>query len=500
MKYTDGTALDPVGDADAVVPLVLAGVALAGAAGVGYLGGSYLEDNYLGDSRDYSGYTGSDALKSAIQEGATSMKVADEKVMTSIQNNIANSQNAGLAKGKAAVIKEMNAGNGESAATSAMQSAINEYFASIQQNIVTHYNSQLEQVKHHVDQVANHSDLTVGTVFASENGDDSPSNMTVNQRSLSLVDGTDATEKYLIFNTSQDGSSYESGISLTTATGAADFEVDSFSLSSGAYADYSDEFQYFQTVPMGNAFDAVVTERDKVLNDLSTFVSDVYSQYSAGDIPTEDLVDPITAATELRTDYDGMQGASAHAAMLGIPTNAEQSVYMTLENDGVDVWADVYTNKKITDGSGNEVGFQAGTTYEPTTWSEPLYIAFEYTETTDSDGNVLNSTQQDSYDGETTTTEYSDFVEVEQPFTITEITVDGESKQSFKTTSRNTQTADVSKLQEELDQIRETQLALQEEAQSGGGGFSFDSLSLGGIPGEGVALIAAGAGAWLLGK
>ncbi|MDG7673796.1 hypothetical protein OK512_11095, partial [Streptococcus pneumoniae] len=128
VKYTDGTALDPVGEADAVVPLALAGVALAGAAGVGYVGGSYLEDKYLGDSRDYSGYTGSDALKSAIQEGATSMKVADEKVMASIQNNIANSQNAGLAKGKAAIIKEMNAGNGESAATTAMQSSINEYF------------------------------------------------------------------------------------------------------------------------------------------------------------------------------------------------------------------------------------------------------------------------------------------------------------------------------------------------------------------------------------
>nr|YP_003412003.1 VP4 [Haloarcula hispanica pleomorphic virus 1] len=484
-----------------VVPVVLPGVALAGAAGVGYVAGSYLEDNYLGDSRDYSGYTGGDALKSAIKEGATSMKVADEKVMSSIQNNIANSQTAGLAKGKAAVIKEMNAGNGESAATSAMQSAINEYFAAIQQNILTHYNSQLEQVKHHVDQVANHSDLTVGDVFASENGDDSPSNMTVNQRSLSLVDGTDATEKYLIFNTSQDGSTYESGISLTTATGAADFEVDSFSLSSGAYADYSDEFQYFQTVPMGNAFDAVVTERDKVLDDLSTFVSDVYSQYSAGDIPTEDIVDPITAATELRTNYDGMQGASAHAAMLGIPTNADQSVYMTLEDDGKSVWADVYTNKKITDSNGNEVGFQKGTTYDPTTWSEPLYIAFEYTETTDSDGNVLNSTQQESYDGETTTTEYSDFVEVEQPFTIKEITVDGESKQSFKTTSRNAQTADVSKLQEELEQIRQTQIDMQEEAQSGGGGgFSVDSLSLGGIPGEGVLLVGVGIAAWLFGN
>ncbi|MDG7673783.1 hypothetical protein OK512_11020, partial [Streptococcus pneumoniae] len=281
---------------------------------------------------------------------------------------------------------------------------------------------------------------------------------------------------------------------------AADFEVDSFSLSSGAYADYSDEYQYFQTVPMGNAFDAVVTERDKVLNDLSTFVSDVYSQYSAGDIPTEDIVDPITAATELRTNYDGMQGASAHAAMLGIPTNAEQSVYMTLESDGVDVWADVFTNKKITDGSGNEVGFQKGTTYDPTTWDDPLYIAFEYSETTDADGNVLNSTQQDTYDGETTTTEYSDFVAVEQPFTITEITVDGESQQSFKTTSRNTQTSDVSKLQEELDQIRQTQLELQEESQSGGGGFDLSGLSLGGIPGEGVVLIAAGAAAYLFGK
>jgi hypothetical protein len=71
---------------------------------------------------------------------------------------------------------------------------------------------------------------------------------------------------------------------------------------------------------------------------------------------------------------------------------------------------------------------------------------------------------------------------------------------SFQTTSRNNQTADVSKLKEELDQLREAQIDMQEEAQSGGSGGFLDSIGFGGIPGVGVLAIAGGVVVLLFGN
>jgi hypothetical protein len=236
-----------------------------------------------------------------------------------------------------------------------------------------------------------------------------------------------------------------------------------------------------------NPYDEIAVQRDDVNATLSGFVTDVYNNWSAGDIPTEELVDPITAATELSQNYDGYQGQGAHAAMLGIPTTAKQSVAITVHGDTEDndLLVDFYTQHVPTDADGNEVGFEKGMKYEPSTWSQPLYIAYEYT---DSDGSVS-----------------SDFVQLEKPFTVNEITnKDGESVSQFKTESTVNQTADVTALKEELEQIRKEQVRLQEESQDdpsgGGGGFSFDQFSIAGLPGTGVVLAVVGAGAFLLGN
>jgi hypothetical protein len=70
--------------------------------------------------------------------------------------------------------------------------------------------------------------------------------------------------------------------------------------------------------------------------------------YDPGDIPTEDLVDPVTAATELRQNYDNRAGQSAHAAMMGIPTEADMTAALEIQSDEAEdgVWqvdADIYT-------------------------------------------------------------------------------------------------------------------------------------------------------------
>lgn len=474
----------PIGRAAAIAPVAVLGVA-AGAAGVAYLGGA-LHERYLGDSRDYSGYTGADALHNEVVTGATEMQSADERVMTSIENNIAHSQNVALAKGKAAIIEEMNAENPEEDAQTAMQDAIDAYYATIQENIITHYTAQVEQARHHVEQVEAHAELDHGQVFEMEAhtvdtdawfppvegsslgnevayamgfGEQMPGGeygVIVENQELELVDGSTVSAPIV-----DDNWYMAPAAEFVTGDDATTWRVH--------YLDGSDTATYINCPRYNDAIQNIHTERDDVNAQLSGFVSDVYAQYSPGDIPTEDLVDPITAATELRQDYDNMAGQGAHAAMLGIPTTADFSALLHIydedaleesdgEEDYYDVWAEIFTNHVPEDEDGNEVGFSVGETYDPSTWDAPLYISYNYV---------------DSETGD----ERGDFTQIESEFSIELVEdTEGNEVENFQTRSRNNQTADVSELQKELEQLRKDWLEMQEEAQEeeeedGGGGF-----------------------------
>jgi hypothetical protein len=158
--------------------------------------------------------------------------------------------------------------------------------------------------------------------------------------------------------------------------------------------------------------------------------------------------------------------------MLGIPTSASFSLWLELQDtDGntFEVEAELYTKASPTDGSGNETGWEVGTTYDPANFAPPIYVAYEYI---------------DTESGEKST----DFVQLDEPFTVLEATdAEGNEVTNVANEKRITQTADVTKLEEELAQLRDEQQRLQQQSQ-GGGSFSFDSLSMFGLPGEVVAL------------
>jgi hypothetical protein len=213
-----------------------------------------------------------------------------------------------------------------------------------------------------------------------------------------------------------------------------------------------------------NAFDKVVTKRDEVNSQLVGLASDLYAEYGAGDIPTDEVLDPITAATELGNNT-GLSIQEAQAGMMGIPTSASFSLRLELTgNDGntYEADAEIYTNAQPNDTDGNPGGFKVGNTYDPANFQEPIYVSYEYV---------------DPETGEKTT----DFTEVVNPFTVLEATdSDGNEVEEVTPTSRTAQTADISTIEEELAAIREEQLRLQEKAQqqtSGGAGAGFFSGS-----------------------
>lgn len=485
-----GSRTGAIGGARAAVPLVgFAAVAL------GYLAVAGAE-KYLGDTRDYSGYTGGDALHAAIYEGALNMKSADERVMNSIENNIATSKNVALAKGKAAVITEMNKGSDESTAQGAMTSAVNDYYKVIEKNIITHVEAQQKQFVSMCEQLVTNQNIGTNTVFDLREKDRNagevfvrpPFTLSEDAGTYTLIDGT---------GVSVDRITAEGGLQATgsSTSSAVTFGIDK-PVPGTDPNNFDKEVEFHAINPetgsanvflrysrFTSALDKVSQIRDEATSALSGFTSDVFAEYEPGQIPTEELVDPITAATELGQNYGGDAGQTAYASMLGIPTSAEQAVTMTVHRDegNITIQADIYTEYVPPD-TGK---FVKETRYDPTTWDKPIYIAYEY---------------KDSETGE----EASDFVQLEDPFTIVSIEANGEEIESFAPEARTTQTADVSQIEEELAKIREEQIRLQEEAQeetnSGGAGAGFFS-DLGGNPSNlGIVALGGAVVALLLGN
>jgi hypothetical protein len=199
---------------------------------------------------------------------------------------------------------------------------------------------------------------------------------------------------------------------------------------------------------------SVADRSSSVKTKLAGFVADLYAEYGAGDIPTEDVIDPVTAATQMGQDT-GMAGQAAEAAMLGIPTSASFSLDLELQDaDGntFEVDAELYTKASPTDGSGNDTGWEVGVEYDPSNFAAPIYVAYEYI---------------DTESGEKS----SDFVQIDEPFTVIDATdSDGNEVTNVANEKRITQTADVAKLEEELAQLRDEQQRLQQQSQAGGGG------------------------------
>jgi len=413
---------------------LLAGGAIAGAAGgagLAYLARDEIE-SVLGQGEDLSGYTGKEALRTQIEEQSLTMQTVDERVFTSIENNLANSETVGFAKGKAAALEAMNAEAPEADAVTAMEEAVDAYYSGVQKNILVHWETQTSQIHHHVSMAVAHADVSPNNWFTWK-GD--PVNSTARDiANFNLVSGESVE---LDTNTVDD--KYDMMLPDTSSVNNFIFVGGSADVSTLRDTDYNDLL-------------ATVADRSSsVKTKLEGFVADLYAEYGAGDIPTEDVIDPVTAATQMGQDT-GMAGQAAEAAMLGIPTSASFSLWLELQGaDGntFEVEAELYTTASPTDGSGNETGWEVGTTYDPANFDPPIYVAYEYI---------------DTESGEKST----DFVQLDEPFTVLEATdEEGNEVTNVANEKRITQTADVTKLEEELAQIRDEQQRLQQQSQGG---------------------------------
>jgi len=175
--------------------------------------------------------------------------------------------------------------------------AVDGYYSTVQKNILVHFETQASQINHHVAMANAHPDVSVDDWFMLYQGT-SPyqvsSNAELDTANFTLVSGETYEFDIVYFNDRAD--------KIKPKIGAVDVQRFNFTGGSSNVAlrrsDYND------------LLSSVVSRSSSVKTKLAGFVGDLYAEYGAGDIPTEDVIDPVTAATQMGQDT-GMAGQAA---------------------------------------------------------------------------------------------------------------------------------------------------------------------------------------------
>lgn len=464
----------PVGRAAAIGSDRAKNAAIVGVASLvtGPLGGG-LAAFFLGDERDYDHYTGQNALRTEIHQGNLRLKETQEQVLSSLENAVEFAENVFIPKGMAAVAEALNNDADRETAEEEMAAVIDEHTAGIQEDLLKNCESNLAQYAHYVERLAEHDDTSPKDVLwgVQDSRDEFDSEIEAPDESPLIhnpeeVDNTMALEVEL-----SNGSILELDIPFLSVDGSTTQHLAIFpefiQQNSAPSEDKSGEILGFYVTEDGekvledeaiteehitidmsrydDALDALADARSDAYGELSTFVTDTYEHYEPGEVDLGDVVDPTTAYLEFSNEVDDESFSGAMAAnMLGIP-RTDEPMSIWLEEDEIEVEGSIYSQEAP------EGGFSVGEVYDP---NELDYaVMMRYTR-------VLDNEESET-----------DFVELEQPFSIDSATdSDGESVDNVDVEPDvEWDTSDIESVQEQLEQIREEQIAMQNEAEGNGG-------------------------------
>ena len=458
-------ARPPVQSVQAFPPALVAGGGIAAGAAVGYAT-RYLQDFLTGDDFDAEAYdeASDEEIYNGQYETALSIQNTDETVLTTIQNNISFGKNAAFSEAKKAAIEQLNLDNGETAALDAAKEVNDEYWSIPQENLARHFDQQMSIVKNMFSVQNNfRMDRDDGT------GGAQTDIMYIGESNAHLLNGG----SYRSLRYSDNEKSMWVFRSVEYSMLRLESHYDKTALS------FFDGFAY------ASIWDSIEENHQEVADNIEEWVPTVAEEYESGDISLADVISPSDIANNA-SDEDGFSYAAADLASLGLSTiGGNWDIH--LEEADVVVRGTIYllTDETLT----------TGQTYSPGSIAGPVYLAYEW--------------EDGQFDDEPAG---SDLIELEQDFTILggtsgewvededgervyEIQSIGEGEEiSFTETYQTTTDTDIEAFREELQTLRERNQELEEqqlEAAGGGGAIDLSGLSIGGLPGELVALIVA---------
>jgi len=366
----------PIGRAEALAPVVIGGAIVVTGA-TAFLAGALVNETLGPSNEGLDGYTGGLDLRRELYARSLELRDSNAGVAAVMNNRIQDSKNIAWIKGKAAAIEAMNEGKSSTEAETAALAANDEYYSTIQENLLNHWNSVVDRFEHYLTLAEEHSDTSglelcglagltnlveyrpVADSFYTANGF-----KTGGYEEYTLKDGRVMDVRVLytygVNSTGSDEWWYhltQDGGDPTNSTYAAIHNTNKGEVADPDSGDRVNPVEW--TIQLYNDAD---TEHSTMASNLSAFVTDAYAGLQSGDISTADMIDPVTLASEYSSSYDstGYYGyAAAQLAMLGVPTDLAANAVIRLESDEVTISGTLFVSDPPTE------GLAVGSTYSP---------------------------------------------------------------------------------------------------------------------------------------
>jgi hypothetical protein len=469
----------PVQNGQAVIPVAI-GAAVVGGAAIGYAT-RYVADKYLGDDFDETAYdqATADEVHAEIRENALEKSYYDDSMLTNLNNVLSNSKQVAYGDARVAAIEQMNLGNTEQDAIDAAVEVIDDFFAVQQENLLEHYSFQVENLYRQVNTVGNTDGINLGDIYYCPDTDDggkSLKSLSSATASFTMVDGTGYTYSTFSYEYYLNGG-YKASQKATIS--------DRFGLAVQPVSTGTRE-TFFEANRFDDTLSEISTKHSETVSEITNFVSTVYPEYQAGDISLQDIVRPSELAAKA-SDSEQNPISGADLAVMGLEADTQSKTTVRLVDDDIVLQGSLYLDSE------SGPSFAVGQTYSPSSFTGPVYLAYN------------------NYSGDNADLDTSGVITVDQQFELTQaISSDGTELATVEYTSEDgqkTTTTDTAELKTELDRLNELQAELQEQqkeiaADSGGGGGGIDlsAFSAFGLPGEVVGLGVAGLAAYFYSK
>lgn len=529
---------DPVQDAQAVA---CGGACIIGASvatGV-VVGWALREYEVVGSNPPAEGLTAS-AVRQQSYDTARTRKSTNASTFVDNRNIISSGFKDSLyAEGKVAAIQAINNGETESVVNTAAQDAADAHGATVQSNLLKTWNESVNELYSMKATLDSHPDATssdVFTVYLEQNENTGSALGSKQSKDVTLADGSTMTV-YLHHD-----STVADRTQGPTSSGSYHQHIE---VSHGG-----NNFTYLRSDTWPSIWSEISTEITNAKNNLSTWVTNIYGDVQSGDLNTADLLTPAELA-EMSTTNSEYNQAVADLQALNVASNNGAEIVV----NPASVDADISGNLAST----GEVTFEAGTTVDPTADSYSYYFTYDSStvsgnwteyETAVDGGNITFTTEPysgsvytvdtaagesvevtatdfaDNGDGtwtydasadlETAITEVSEVtfasegtetayqtVMLEQPFDVVSITDDaGESLATTTVTQEepHNDTNYITKAEWDKRLQRQEDLIDRYEESQSTGGTDLSGFDLFGLPGEAVALVAAGGAALFFGS
>ena len=355
----------PVGQAQAIPPIVIGGAAAGASAAFGW---ALREFEVIGSDSPPEGLT-PEALHQRVYEAARTRQSTNASTFIDNKNILDGVEHTAYIDGKITAIEALNDQQSQSEVYDQAEQVVTEYATTIEKNFLQGWEESVNELINLKGAVDEHEDTSTDDIFKgrqhrSDDGDEFPdywdsSPLTIEDPvEIELSDGS----TFEVTQLSRDG---QHRWDATVDTPWEDNEDNEMSV---AVVTDAGSVLYLHNEPWSDIWNEMQNTFSNVLSGLSLWVEEVYGDVQSGEIEVEELITPRERAAMMEED-EGMAQAIADLAALNIPVDVGREATVYLPH--------VDATIRGTVGATGSTTIEAGESYDPDTIDGSIYLTYD---------------------------------------------------------------------------------------------------------------------------